>query len=274
MAKIAAVSMRVVHDKAVNQNVALIVFPELSLQGFGPSMAATDPDSAWYQHDTAELVPEGDACRRMIALAQKYQMYICWGMAEQDASRCDVIYNTAVLVGPEGYVGRYRKVHQPGTERLYFFPGDTYPVFDTKLGKIGIMICYDKMYPEPARMLRLKGAELILCPTAWPANEEREDDQSLHLYLMANEMRAVENMVSIVDSNIVSDITPNGFECGHSRILNPFGMTLATTGFQEGMAVAELNPAEAIKACVCRAMIGTTNFIKDRRPDTYGALVE
>lgn len=287
MAKIATVAMPVVHDKESNlkkymeyidraaaQGADLIVFPELSLQGFAPSMAATDKQSGMYQHETAEVIPEGESCRRLIDKAKEKNMYICWGMAEQDKDRCDVLYNAAVLVGPEGYVGHYRKVHQPGTERIYFFPGSDYYVFDTKIGKIGIMICYDRLYPEVARILKLKGAELILCPTAFPAFERNEEDASLHLYLMSNEMRAIENMVCIVDSNNVSEETPDGFECGHSRILGPQGETIASTGFEEGMAVAKLCPAEAIQRCVHFAMVGNVNFVKDLRPDTYGEITK
>lgn len=287
MAKIASVAMQVERDKeknletylsyiekAAEQKVDLIVFPELSLQGFPPTMRATDPDTCAYQHRFAEVIPEGDTCQLLIKKAKEHNMYICWGMTEQDKERCDAIYNSAVLVGPEGYVGHYRKVHQPGTERLFFFPGNDYYVFDTKLGKIGMMICYDRMYPEAARSLKLKGAHLILCPTAWPANEKTEEDGSLRTFLIANEMRAIENMVCIVDSNGVSGETPDGFECGHSRILNSQGKTLATTGFEEGMAVAELDPVKDVVECVTTAMIGTTNFIKDYRPDTYGELVK
>lgn len=287
MAKIATVAFHAVHDKEENlrhyieyiekakaQSVDLIVFPKLSLQAFPPSMAATDPQSALYIHKTAEVIPEGNACQTLIKKAKECNMYICFGMAEQDKERCDVIYNSAVLIGPEGYIGHYRKVHQPGTERLYYFPGNDYYVFDTRIGKIGIMICYDRLYPEAARILKLKGAELILCPTAFPAFEKSENDGSLHIYLISNEMRAIENMVCIVDANTVSEETPDGFEAGHSRILTPMGQTLATTGFEEGMAVAEIDPAEAVMDCVCTSMIGTTNFVKDLRPDTYGELTK
>lgn len=287
MAKIATVAFHAVHDKEENlrrymeyidrayeQSVDLIVFPELSLQAFPPSMAATDPQSALYVHETAELIPEGNACQKLIEKAKACDMYICFGMAEQDHDRCDVVYNAAVLLGPKGYIGHYRKVHQPGTERLYYFPGNEYYVFPTRIGKIGIMICYDRLYPEVARCLKLKGAELILCPTAFPALKKTEEDESLHIYLISNEMRAIENMVCIVDSNTVSDETPDGFEAGHSRILGPMGKTIATTGFEEGIAIAELDPAKEIMNCVCTSMVGTTNFVKDLRPDTYGEIAK
>ncbi len=90
-------------------------------------------------------------------------------MAEQDSENWDMLYNTLVLVGPDGYIGKYRKVHLPLTERIMMYPGDgDYPVFETRFGKVGLMICFDKAYPEVARSLALKGAEILLCPTAWP----------------------------------------------------------------------------------------------------------
>lgn len=282
MPKIASVAMKVAHDaqinrqtylsyieKAAKEGVELIVFPELSLQGFPPSMADYQAEAAVESYRTAELIPEGLTCQMMIEQAKKHQMYIVWGMGEQDHDRCDVLYNSAVLVGPEGFVGVYRKVHQPGTERLYSFPGDNYYVFDTTIGKIGIMICFDKMFPEVARILKVKGADVIICPTAWPAGTRSENDPSLKLYKMANEMRAIENNITIIDSNNVSEETPDGFECGHSRIVDPVGRTLATTGFDEGMAIADIDFKKSVVDCICTSMATMCNYMKDRRPDTY-----
>ena len=287
MAKLATVSMRVTHDKKTNvstyvsyiekaamEGVDLILFPELSLQGFPESMASYEPQSALYSYENAEVIPAGDTTRLMAAMAEKYNMYIAWGMTEMDQANADMLYNACVLVGPEGYVGHYRKVHLPGTERLYSFPGKEYPVFDTSIGKVGIMICFDKMFPEVARILRIKGAQVILCPTAWPALSKSEDDPSLHMYKMANEMRAIENNVYIVDSNNVSDETKDGFECGHSRILDPSGVTLATTGFEEGIAIAEVDLAEGINRTCAAGMATYCNYLKDRAVDTYEEILQ
>ena len=147
-------------------------------------------------------------------------------------------------------------------------------MFDTQIGKIGIMICFDKMFPEVARILKLKGAEIILCPTAWPVSTKSEDDPSLKLYKMANEMRAIENNIFIVDSNNISDETLDGFECGHSRIVDPCGNTLATTGFSEGLAIVEIDLHKSITDCVCKSMATMCNYIKDRHPQTYIAVTE
>lgn len=238
-------------------------------------MLSVDAKSIEYVHSVAELVPEGESTQLLLQEAKKHDMYICYGMFEQDPVRHDYIYNTAVLIGPEGYIGKYRKVHQPGTERLCAVPGDDYYVYDTKFGKIGLMICYDKVFPEVARILKLKGADLIICPTAWPAESKDEDAPNLKLYKIANEYNAIVNMVPIIDSNGVSDETPDGVECGHSRIINTRGETLATTYFDEGMAVAELDPIEDINASQWKGLfIPSTNLMKDRKPKTYAGISE
>lgn len=285
MAKVAVVAMNCKFDKAYNmekflhyieeaaeQGVELILFPEVALQMFPPSMAEVDPEAGLYQQREAELIPEGPSTQTLIAKAKEHNMYIAWGMAERDPKRIDVLYNSCVLVGPEGYVGHYRKVHNPLTERLYYFPGNEYKVFDTKLGKIGIMICFDKAFPEAARSLTVQGAELILCPTAWPSVEKTEDCPSLYTYNVFDRARAAENMVWFVGANHVGHYE-KGDECGHSHIIDPYGKDVCNTYYEEGMAVADIDiQGEYIRARHYGMMM--SNLIKDRRPDTYGALTE
>ena len=154
MAVLASVAMDLVNDKAANrakmdsyvekaaaQNADFVLFPELALGGVPKNpMFIFNPDDAKYQHDVAELVPEGDSTQHFIEMAKKLDIYIGWGMAEQSHERFDALYNTLVVVGPEGFVGKYRKVHQPLTERIMFYSGSgDYPVFDTRFGKIGLI---------------------------------------------------------------------------------------------------------------------------------------
>jgi len=288
MIKIASVAMQSVLDKKANlgkylrfiddaakQKVNLIVFPELSLQGLYPSMGSIDPDHSLYHHACAEPVPEGETTQLLIKKAQEYDMYICWGMIERDPERCDVLYNAAVLVGPDGFVGRHRKVHQPGTERLYFFPGNEYNVYDTRIGKVGMLVCYDKCYPETARSLVIQGAEIILCPTAWPTIEFSEDDGQFKIYNIFSFARAAENMVFWVEANCIGEESPPLKGAGHSRILGPYPMDVrATTGWtEEAMAVAEVDIQKELVECRQLSML-MANLVKDRRPDTYGKLTE
>ena len=137
MAVIASVAMDLARDKAENKakmttfieeaaekDVDLILFPELALGGLPEKpMFVFDPQDAFYQHETAELVPEGDSVHYFAELAVRHDIYIAWGMTEQSHESWDMIYNTLVLVGPEGYVGKYRKVHLPLTERIMMYPG-------------------------------------------------------------------------------------------------------------------------------------------------------
>ena len=282
MAVIASVAMDLVHDKDVNKakmtayieeaaekRADLIVFPELALGGFPENpMFVFSPEDAFYQHEVAELVPEGDSTQYFVELAAKHDMYIAWGMTEQSHESWDMIYNTLVLVGPEGYVGKYRKVHLPLTERILMYPGvGDYPVFDTRIGKIGLMICFDKAYPEVARTLALKGADILLCPTAWPALEPNEDDNDYKAGNVFSFARALENMCFFVDSCVSGP-----FEMGHSRIIGPNPMQVcATTGFEESMAVADVDVRGEIAKARIASMAGS-DLLKDRKPATYGEL--
>ncbi|MCI6640793.1 MAG: carbon-nitrogen hydrolase family protein [Pygmaiobacter massiliensis] len=260
-------------EKAAQQKADLIVFPELSLQGFPPSMLEVDPAHALYQHREAELVPEGPTTQLLIQKAKEHNMYIAWGMTERDHDKFDALYNSLVLVGPEGYLDTYRKIHNPMTERLYYFPGTEFKVVDTRIGKIGLMICFDKAFPESARSLAVMGAQIILCPTAWPLMEGSKEDKQLQLYNIFDYARAAENMVFFVSSNHVGNYDKE-MCCGHSHILGPYPYdNRADTLFREDMAIAEIDveqePSEAR-----HTSMGLSNLLKDRRPDTYGELTK
>lgn len=282
MAILASVAMDVVNDKAANiakmtkyveeaaaQNADLVVFPEYSLQGYPNNpMFVFNPDDARYQHEQAEVVPDGESTQHFIELAKKHNIYIVWGMTEEDADDWDILYNCAVIVGPEGFIGKYRKVHLPLTERIMIYPGTgDYPVFETRFGKVGLMVCFDKAYPEVARTLALKGAEILICPTAWPSIEPSEEDNDFRAGNTFSYARALENMCFFIDS-----CCSGKFMMGHSRILGPNPMqTMATTGFEEGMAIADVDIKEEIMKARLYSMAGS-DLLKDRKPVTYGEL--
>ncbi len=284
MTILASVAMESGHDKKANiakmtkfieeaaaQQADFILFPELALGGFPENpMFVFNPNDAFYQHEVAEVVPEGESTQYFIGLAQKHDMYIAWGMTEQDPDDWNIIYNDVVLVGPEGYIGKYRKVHLPLTERILMYPGDgDYPVFDTRFGRVGLMVCFDKAYPEVSRALALKGADILLCPTAWPALEPNEDDNDFKAGNVFSFARALENMCFFIDS-----CASGPYEMGHSRIIGPNPMQIcATTGFDEGMAVADVDiQGEILKARL--ASMAGSDLLKDRKPATYGELVK
>lgn len=286
MIKIATTALHVEHDKeknlekyfkyideAAEQGVSLILFPELSLQGFAQSMLTLNVADALYANESAELVPQGPSTQKLLEKAQKSGLYIAWGMYEKDPERVDIIYNTLVFVGPEGFIGKYRKVHQPMTDMIYYTSGNEYPVFDTALGKIGLMICFDKVYPEVARILAIKGADIILCPTCWPlGGEHKEEDEQLVLLKTFANARAWENQVFFVTANHVGKYG-GGEECGHSRITGPFVNDIkGDTLWDEGMAVAEVD----VKAEIVRARnsaMGVNNLLKYRHTETYSEIL-
>lgn len=283
MAKIASVAMEVVCDteanlkkfekyicEAADQGVDLIVFPEMSLQGLPCGLLGIESQKAFILHELGEQVPSGPSVQRLINLAKEKDIYVVWSMIEQDEVRFDVMYNTAVLIGPEGYIGKYRKVHQALAERLYFYPGNgDYPVFDTRIGKVGLSICFDKAYPEVARILAIKGAEIIASPNAWRVTERTEEDPDFRLGNIFAYARAMENMVFFVEATHAGP-----FRMGHSRIIGPNPIQIcATTGYDEGMAVAEVNIQEEILKARLAAMAGS-DLLKDRKPGTYSLLTE
>lgn len=259
-------------EEAAEQGVDLIVFPEEVLTGIGtiPSMQQFNSPDKLLIMSHAELVPEGESTQHFIELAKKYDMYINWSMAEKDPDRFDATYNTSILVGPEGFVGKYRKVHLPLCERLVHYPGlGDYPVFDTAIGKIGLEICFDKCFPEVARTLALKGAQIILNPICWPNMTGTEEDPDHKAHLIFAHSRAMENMVVFVDANHCGE-----FMEGHSQIIGPNpGQCFARTGFEAGMAVAELDVEEEIIRARVVSM-GGSDLLKDRKPGTYGEITK
>jgi predicted amidohydrolase len=157
-------------ERAAGMGAHLVVFPELSLTGYACG------DSFF---DVAEPVP-GPSTSHVSDTARKLGLHVIFGMPERGLA--GVIYNAAVLVGPEGYIGTWRKHTLPGhatdlggagafPDRRFFRSGRRSPVFDTALGRIGMMVCYDIFFPEIARLLTLKGADLLIGISGSPAFE-------------------------------------------------------------------------------------------------------
>ena len=110
-------------------------------------------------------MPDGPSARAWIALAQRLGIHLVAGIAERDGGR---LYNSALVAGPQGYLGTYRKLHLWGDENLYFEPGDLgLPVFHTEFGRLGVAICYDGWFPEVYRLLAMRGADIVAVPTNW-----------------------------------------------------------------------------------------------------------
>jgi omega-amidase len=232
----------------------LIVFPELSNTGY-------ECGSDFMQ--LAEDAASGPSVSFMAKLAQTHGVMIVFGFAEKDPDDASVLYNSAALVGGEGdLIGVYRKVHPFDSEKKYFKAGSDYPVFDTPIGRLGIMICWDTAFPEVARSYALQGIDILIVPTNW--EKPYQDDWDL-----MTRARALDNIVYVVSANRVGpDETLDWF--GHSNIIDPLGRPIAQLNEEiEGYITASLDlgwPAQ-LKASYY-------TFFEDRRPDTYCHLVQ
>ncbi|MBL8583790.1 MAG: hydratase, partial [Rhizobiaceae bacterium] len=150
-------SIRLMEDAAA-KGAQLVVLPELCNTGYVFETRAE-------ARALAEPVPDGPTCQAWAAAAARLGLHMVAGITERDG---EMLYNCAVIIGPDGLVGRYRKVHLWGDEALFFAPGNLgFPVFDTPLGRIGCHICYDCWFPESFRLAALQGAEIVCVPTNW-----------------------------------------------------------------------------------------------------------
>jgi predicted amidohydrolase len=140
-------------ERASAEKADLVLFPELVIHGH------CTPNT-W---DLAEPVPDGPSVQRLAQLARRYRMVLCAGLSEKER---DIVYNTVVVVGPDGYIGKQRKLHLSRDEVLFYKGGRDLSVFDTGRCRVGIIICYDNQFPEVARVLALRGAEVLLMPHA------------------------------------------------------------------------------------------------------------
>lgn len=241
--------------KAKKQGADLVIFPELSLTGY------TIRDELY---ELAETIP-GNSTRTIEKLANQTKTYIIFGMPELSEKTQATIYNTAVLIGPEGYVGKYRKMHLPThsifEEKRYFRPGYEAVAFETKIGKIGLTICYDLYFPELCRLTRLKGAKLIVCISASPA-VRRAFFETLTL------ARAIENTAFLAYVNLVG-IEDGLHFWGGSRLVSPGGRLVAKAKYdEEDFITCEINYAD-IKPI--EIFVPT---IKDLRPELFDELKE
>jgi predicted amidohydrolase len=179
-------------------------------------------------------------------------------------------YNASVLLGPEGLVGKYRKLHLPylGVDR-FLRPGNLPPqVHETDLGRIGLSICYDLDFPEYARVLALMGAQIIVTSTNWPDDIEFVPDYVL-------QTRARENIVNLVAVNRAGEERGVRF-IGRSKVVDHRGQTLVEgKHFVEDLIFAELDPTAADKKhkVVIPGEL-EVDMLEDRRPEFYGLLAE
>ncbi|TEU19083.1 MAG: acyltransferase [Anaerolineales bacterium] len=255
------------HEKyareAAGQGAQIMCFQELFYGPYFPQ----EQDAKWYA--LVEPIPDGPTTKRMQELAQETKMVLIVPMYEEEA--VGIYYNTAAVIDADGaYLGKYRKTHIPQVggfwEKFYFRPGNLgYPVFDTAVGKVGVYICYDRHFPEGARMLGLNGAEIVFIPSATSRG------LSQHLWRIEQTSHAIANGYFVGTINrvgIEEDLGPNDYY-GQSYFCTPRGEFVGEVGdaYEEELIVRDLD-----LDLICEVR-NVWQFYRDRRPDMYDKLV-
>jgi predicted amidohydrolase len=240
--------------------VRLLALPEAALGGY-----LADLDGA--AEGPPALPLDGPEIRRLAEIAG--EMVVVAGYCELvgDGTK----YNSAVCVSGDGVLGNHRKVHQPLAEDASYGAGDGFAAFDTPVGRIGSMICYDKAFPESARALALDGAEIIVCVSAWPGSRTNPSsdlsrDRWKRRFDLFDQARALENQVVWLSANQTGTYGSLRF-VGSAKIVDPGGEVLADTGVAGGVAIASLDVGQALEDAR-RAM----GHLRDRRPEAYPVL--
>ena len=237
----------------------LVAFPECAVTGYGFGSR----EEARAHSET----PDGPSARRISAACREFGVVVVYGFIEGQGEK---LYNACALVGPEGVIGSYRKVHLPflGLDR-FVDPGDQpFAVHEAAGMKVGMHICYDASFPETGRVLSLLGADLLILPTNWPTHSELAAEHMVPC-------RAMENVVYVMAVNRVGE--ESGFQfVGRSSIVDTAGNRLAfASPDREEILYADIDPAIArMKKLVRRPGLHEIDRIADRRPGFYGAVVE
>jgi predicted amidohydrolase len=240
-------------QKAKEQGADLVIFPELSLTGY----VVRDQ-----LYELAEPIP-GPYVHKVEEIAKKTNMYIIFGMPELSEKTRATLFNTAVFVGPNGFIGKYRKMYLPThsvfEEKRHFRPGYQAAAFDTPIGKIGLCICYDLFFPEVTRLIRLRGAQLIVCISASPAVRRS-------YFEILTAARALENTAFLAYVNLVG--VEDGLQFwGGSRLITPTGDIVVKAKYdEEDFVLCEVNYNDI------RAAETFIPTLRDLRPELFEEL--
>jgi predicted amidohydrolase len=243
---------------AKTQGAEIVVLPELADSGYtfrdGEEVAAL-----------AGPVPGGPSAETLRRLAEEFGLYIVSGIAEQDGDR---FYNSALLCGPEGYIGKYRKLHLWNNENRLFRKGDLgLPIFDLPFGRIGIAICYDGWFPETFRQLALAGAELVCVPTNWVpmAGAEGVPEPMANILHKA---AAHTNGLYIACADRIGIVRGQSF-IGRSLNVGPQGWPISgpASADREEILLAQIDLSSVTET---RTLNSFNHLLGDRRADVYG----
>ena len=243
--------------EAAAAGAQLVVLPELCNTGY---VFETRQEA----FDMAEPLPDGPSCQAWMRAAGELGVVVVAGITEREGAR---LFNSAVVIGPTGYLGTYRKNHLWGDENLFFEPGNLgVPVFDIPAGRFACAICYDMWFPEVYRMAAIGGADLLCVPTNWVPMRA----QPSTLPMMSNILAmggAHSNALFIAAADRVGTERGQPF-LGSSLIVGPDGWPVAGPASVDGeeTLLADLNLAEARRH---RSINGFNHVLRDRRTDMY-----
>lgn len=248
-------------ERAAAQGAGLVVLPELCNTGYVFQSRAE-------ARELAETIPDGPTTRAWMAAAARLGLHVVAGIAEADGP---ILYNSAVVLSPEGLLGRFRKMHLWADEALYFAPGNLgFPVFDTAIGRIGCLICYDGWFPESYRLAALQGAEIVCVPTNWVPipGQDRKREAMANILAMA---AAHSNSIFIACADRVGTERGQPF-IGQSLIVGPAGWPIAGPAAPEGEEIlfATIDLADARRK---RNWNAFNQVLRDRRGDAYGEML-
>ena len=254
--------IEVILDDARARGTQLVVLPEATLGGYLANL-----DGAGDVSLPPALEVDGPEVTRLAALAG--DLVVTAGLCEADGDRR---YNTAVAVTGDGLLGVHRKVHQPLGEGASYAAGEAFEAFDSPVGRLGMMICYDKAFPEAARALAVDGAEIICCMSAWPTARTEPtpaiaDDRWARRFDLFDRARALENQVLWVSANQAGMFGDLRFVAS-AKVVDSGGDVLASTGYEAGVAYASVD-VEGMLGGARRHMF----HLRDRRPDSYALAV-
>jgi predicted amidohydrolase len=207
--------------EAASRGAVLAVLPEL----FDTGYRVEEMD-----RELASSIP-GPTTDWMTVMAHENGIFVCGTIIENDRG---IVYDTAFLTGPDGLVGKYRKNHLWTGEGARFSVGDAYPVFDIGFCRLGLQICYEVGFPEGARILALRGANIIACPSAFGMPR-------LYAWDIASRARALENGVYVIACNRSGSEKTETVFAANSRIVDPRGEVIASATKEYEVIVAEVD---------------------------------
>ncbi|MFY0751186.1 nitrilase family protein [Pseudomonas sp. NFX5] len=249
--------------EAVNGGANLIVLPELSNCGYFFS-------SRQDAFDHAEAVPNGPSVREWIDFACKHQVYLVAGLSEIDGMQ---LFNTAVLLGPDGFIGKYRKAHLWNLEKLWFTPGNSgFPVFETPIGRIGLLICWDIWFPEVPRILSQQGADIICSLNNWvwtppPLFDEAGKCMASYLTMTAAH---VNNVFIAAASRIGEERDARYLGCSLIAGTNGWPIGAVASANRQEILFADIDITSARSAPIWNSL---NDLQRDRRNDLYDQML-